>query len=133
MVRYVVICFVLCSLNVKAQSVQQSQITVRKEKTFIKATFDEKNSRLLAIDKYGNANDTAIIFFRMLLSVEGMNNVDSSNSSQLTATMAQWIKVAYNKANIRFYDIKARDKNGNIIELPNMVYTIHSKENQDSD
>ncbi len=69
----------------------------------------------------------------MLLSVEGMNNVDSSNSSQLTATMAQWIKVAYNKANIRFYDIKARDKNGNIIELPNMVYTIHSKENQDSD
>jgi hypothetical protein len=124
---------ILFPFYAQAQATQQSPIKVRKVKSFIRADFNEKTNRLVAVDKYGNTNDTAIISFHMLLSIDGLNNVDSSSSSSLTPKMAQWIKVGRNKAQIRFYRIKAMDTDGNIISLPNIVYTLRPSHNQDSD
>lgn len=124
----------ICSCVLSAQE-QEDEFkgTVKVQKTghLVKVLFDNVNYRLIGIDQYGNPLDSAVVEFQMGVTVKGIFYREETKGFNLTYEMQQLLGKCDQSSKIFFDKIKAKDRNGTVLEMPKFSYSTGSR-NDDS-
>ena len=73
---------------------------------------------------YGNIMDTAVLEFRMYVTVKGIFYKSNITGPYLSREMQYILDRKDGKTTIYFKGIKARDRNGSILSVPDFSYTF---------
>jgi hypothetical protein len=126
----VIVCSLFILFNASfAQSpaprpLQKGTIKVKKQGHLSKIVFDDVNYRLLGIDIYGNIMDTAVIEFKMFVTVKGIFYKTSAIGPNLSREMQEILERRDNRTIIYFKNIKAKDRNGTILNMRDFSYAF---------
>jgi hypothetical protein len=115
--------FLLSPIGLRSQDIQK--IKIKKEKTFLKAEFDETSYKVVAIDKYGNPHEEVIKSFVVSYSENGNlyeapvvgNTFPDKTINFLTKKKKTATKVCLRK-------IKAEDSEGHLEDLPDLCNVL---------
>jgi hypothetical protein len=128
MKKYLIILLLaIISLPLHSQEdehVAHGTIRVQKSGTLVKTVYDNVNYRLVGIDQYGNVLDTAILEFKMFVTIKGIAYDEYAKGPYLSLKMQQILGKCDQSSKVYFSKIKARDRNGTLVSMPNFIYTI---------
>ena len=121
MTRYFYFLVMLFVLSISNAQDSIGVIKVNKKKQFVRAAFDNIESTLVAIDKYGNPVSETIVSFKLYYQ-EGSGKKDTlfSNSFQLSRAMENIFDEQENMMEIKFIDIIALNSFGESETLPDL-------------
>jgi len=122
-----ILLFAIISLPLLSQEdehVAHSTIHVQKSGTLIKTVYDNVNYRLVGIDQYGNVLDTAVVEYKMFVTIKGMYYEEKTKGPYLSLKMQQILGKCDQSTKIFFSKILARDRNGTLTAMPDFTYTI---------
>jgi len=121
------------SLSAQENTIEnRGTIKVQKKGHPVKTQFDNVNYRLVGIDQYGNILDSAIVEFQMSATIKGIFYSEKTVGENLTYQMQQLLGRTDRTTKIFFEKIKAKDKNGTVINMPKFKYTYgYSDENNE--
>ena len=118
-------CFFLGTIAVAQNTTaKKGTIKVQKKGHLAKVIFDDVNYRLIGIDIYGNIMDTAVIEFKMLVTVKGIAYKTSTVGHNLSREMQELIERRDSRTTLYFKNVKAKDRNGTLINIPDFSYTF---------
>ncbi|MES2591465.1 MAG: hypothetical protein V4608_06245 [Bacteroidota bacterium] len=127
--------FSLMAVQVSAQDANNEQkgtIKVQKRGHLSKIQFDNVNYRLVGIDQYGNVLDSAVIEFEMSVTIRGIFYSEKTAGQYLSGNMQKLLARCDQTSKIIFDKIKAKDKNGTILDMPKFQYAFgYSEENNE--
>ncbi len=128
-----IVYLLLISFNFSAQeTTNRGTIKVEKKGNIKAVVFDNVNLRLVAIDTYGNMNDTAVLAFRIKTTVKGVAYDEPTEGSSLSKEMRYRLSRVDGATLIYFSEIKVKDKYGNLINWPDFKSKIgHSFEKEE--
>ncbi len=107
-------------------------IKVQKTGQLSKIQFDNVNYRLIGIDQYGNILDSAVVEFKMSVTIKGIFYSENAVGPILSYQMQQLLGRCDRTTKIFFEKIKAKDRNGTLINMPKFQYAFgYSDENND--
>ena len=107
-------------------------IKIQKTGQLVKIQFDDVNYRLIGIDQYGNVLDSAVIQFQLNVTIKGIAYSEKTVGSVLTYQMQQLLGKCDRTSKIFFENIKAKNRNGTIVNMPKFQYNYgYSDENND--
>lgn len=115
------------SISLFAQEINESNrgtIKVQKKGTLSKIQFDDVNYRLIGIDQYGNVLDSAVVEFQMSVTIKGIFYTEQTTGPALTYQMQQLLGKCDRTSKIFFAKIKAKDRNGTVVEMPKFQYNF---------
>jgi hypothetical protein len=129
-ISVIVLLFVF-SLSVYGQVNQGKRGTIKVRKTgqLAKVEYDNVNYRLIGIDRYGNVLDSAVVEFQLSVTIQGVFYTEKAVGSTLTYEMQQLLGRCDKGTPLFFKNIKARDRNGLLIDIPKFQYMIGDAEN----
>jgi len=104
--------------------VKKGTIKVQKKGQLAKIIFDEVNYRLVGMDRYGNIMDTAVMEFQLFVTIKGMFYKTSTVGPALNREMQQLVDRRDSKTILYFKNIKARDRDGKVITVPELKYVF---------
>lgn len=121
------------SISAQENSTQnRGTIKVQKKGQLAKIQFDNVNYRLIGIDQYGNVMDSAVVEFQMSTTIRGIFYSEKTVGPGLSYQMQQLLGKCDHTAKIFFENIKAKDRNGTLINMPKFQYAFgYSDENND--
>jgi hypothetical protein len=99
-------------------------IKIQKKGHLIKILFDNVNYRLIGIDQYGNVLDSAVVEFQMSANIRGIFYSEKAVGPMLSSQMQQLLGRCDGSTKLFFEMIKAKDRNGTLIDMPKFQYTI---------
>ena len=102
-------------------------IKVQKTGQLVKVIYDNVNYRLIGIDQYGNVLDSAVVEFQMSVTIQGLFYNEKTVGFRLSYQMQQLLGKCDQSSEIFFDKIKAKDRNGNIVEAPKFKYSLGSR------
>jgi hypothetical protein len=105
-------------------TVKKGTIKVQKKGQLYKIIFDEVNYRLIGMDYYGNIMDTAVKEFQLFVTIKGIFYKTSTVGSSLNNEMQHLVERRDNKTILYFKNIKAKDRDGKIITVPELKYVF---------
>lgn len=97
---------------------QTGTIKVQKKGHLIKMQFDNINYRLVGIDQYGNVIDSAAVEFEIAVTVRGLFYAEKNTGPYLSPKMQDVLDRADQTTEITFDKIKAKDRNGTMLDMP---------------
>ena len=107
-------------------------IKIQKKGQLKKIQFDDVNYRLIGIDQYGNVLDTAVVEFQMSVTIKGIAYSEKTVGPALSYQMQQLLGRCDRTSKIFFEKIKAKDRNGTLVNMPKFQYNFgYSDENND--
>lgn len=107
-------------------------IKIQKKGQLSKIQFDNVNYRLIGVDRYGNAIDSAVVEFEMSVTINGIFYSEKTAGPILSYNMRQLLGRSDRTTKIFFEKIKAKDRNGTLIDMPKFQYSFgYSDENND--
>lgn len=107
-------------------------IKLQKSGQLSKIQFDNVNYRLIGIDRYGNALDSVVVEFEMSATIGGIFYSEKTVGPILSYQMQQLLRRCDRTTKIFFEKIKAKDRNGTLIDMPKFQYSFgYSDENND--
>jgi hypothetical protein len=107
-------------------------ITLKKAGQLSKIVFDDVNYRLIGIDQYGNILDSAVVEFKMAVTIKGIFYDEKTSGPGLSYEMQQLLGRCDRSSKIMFDEIKAKDRNGTVVKMPAFKYTFgYSDEGND--
>lgn len=129
MKRFRVLLLLLCICHsVFSQEVhnngKRGTIKVRKTGQLIKVEFDNVNYRLIGIDRFGNVLDTAVVEFQMSVTIQGKFFNERGIGPGLSDQMHLLMEKCEVGDILYFKNIKAKDKNGVLMDAPKFQYII---------
>lgn len=119
--------FLFSGISVFAQETEiENRGTIKVQKTgrLVKIQFDNVNYRLIGIDQYGNVLDSAVVEFQMAATIKGISYSEKSAGSALTDKMQQLLGKCDRTTKLFFEKIKAKDRNGTLLEMPKFQYSL---------
>jgi len=136
MKRFLILIFFLIFItSLSAQekgSGNRGIIKVQKKEQLAKIQFDNINYRLVGIDQYGNVLDSAVMEFQMSANINGIFYSEKTAGPDLSTEMQQLLGKCTQTTKIFFQKIKAKDRNGTIINMPDFQYAYGNfEENND--
>ena len=128
-----VLFFLTFTLSLSAQdNERRGTIKVEKKGQLVKIVFDNVNYRLIGIDQYGNALDSAVIEFEMSVVIKGIAYSEKTVGPALSYQMQQLLGKCDSTSKIFFENIKAKDKNGTVVKMPKFQYALgYSNQNNE--
>lgn len=102
---------------------KRGTIKVRKTGQLVRVQYDNVNYRLVGIDRYGNVLDTAVVEFKMAVSINGVFYTFNAIGPALSGEMRAVIEKNLGETQLFFKKIKAKDRYGTLIDMPNFEYT----------
>ncbi len=126
-----IILFYFYSSSVYSQTNNEKRGTIKVRKTgqLVKVEYDNVNYRLIGIDRYGNVLDTAVVEFQMSVTIQGVFYTEKAIGSTLTYQMQQLLGRCDGETQLFFKNIKAKDRNGILIDIPKFQYTLGNSDN----
>lgn len=103
---------------------KRGTITVKKQGHLSKIIFDDVNYRLLGVDNYGNVWDSAVVEFTLFTTIKGIAYKNSTTGPNLSTEMQHIIDKRDSSTVLFFRNIKAKDRSGTIITVPDFSYTF---------
>lgn len=97
---------------------QKGTIKIQKKGHLVKTQFDNVNYRLVGIDQYGNVIDSAIVEYEIAVTVRGLFYTEKNIGPYLSSNMQDMLNRADQTTEISFDKIKAKDRDGNILDMP---------------
>ena len=130
---YSILFLLLASFSLSAQTEEhRGTIKVEKKGQLAKVVFDNINYRLIGIDQYGNPIDSAVVEFQMSVTIKGIAYTEKTVGPALTYQMQQLLGKCDQTSILFFEKIKARDKKGNLLNMPKFQYKLaNTNENSD--
>jgi hypothetical protein len=117
------ILFLVFPIALRSQEVQK--IKIKKEKSFLKAEFDETNYKVVAIDKYGNPHEEVIKSFVVSYSENGnLYEAPVSGNTFPDKTINFLTKKKKTATKVCLRKIKAEDDEGHLEDLPDLCNVI---------
>lgn len=98
-------------------------IKVQKKGHLVKTEYDNVNFRLVGIDQYGNILDTAVLEFKISVTIKGIFHSEKNTGPILSANMQALLDRSDNTTKIFFDNIKAKDRDGTLVDMPKFQYT----------
>jgi hypothetical protein len=133
--RIIVILFFVISNSIFSQentTGNRGTIKLQKSGHLSKIQFDNVNYRLIGIDRYGNVIDSAVVEFEMSVSISGIFYSEKTVGPILSYQMQQLLGRCDRTTKIFFEKIKAKDRNGTLLNMPRFQYSFgYSDENND--
>lgn len=103
-------------------SQEPATITVKKQSDLAKATYDNVEYKLIAMDRFGNIVDHSIKSFELhYVEKKKKLKVFKSNNETLTPEMLSEFKKLKEAKKIFFTKIMAEDEFGNLVRLPDVI------------
>lgn len=122
-ISLLIVFFISASLIAQETEEQnRGTIKVQKKGQLAKIQFDEVNYRLIGIDQYGNVLDSAVIEFQMSVTIKGIFYSEQTIGSALSYQMQKLLGKSDRTSKIFFDKIKAKDRNGTVVEMPKFQY-----------
>lgn len=115
--RLFVLIFFLFITSTIAQA-QTGTIKIQKKGHLVKTQFDNVNYRLVGIDQYGNVIDSAVVEFEIAVRVRGLFYAEKNIGPYLSSNMQDMLNRADQTTEISFDKIKAKDRDGTILDMP---------------
>jgi hypothetical protein len=116
----------------EADNTNRGTIKIQKKGQLVKIQFDDVNYRLIGIDQYGNVLDSAVVQFQMSVTIKGIFYSENTVGPGLTYQMQQLLGKCDRTSKIFFEKIKAKDRNGTLVEMPKFQYNFgYSNENNE--
>ena len=107
-------------------------IKVQRKGQLAKVQFDNINYRLIGIDQYGNPIDSAVVEFQLSATIRGVFYSEKMTGSMLSSQMQQLLGKCDRTTKLFFTKIIAKDRSGNLIEMPKFNYvTGFAEENNE--
>lgn len=103
---------------------QTGTIRVQKKGQLIKTQFDNVNYRLVGIDQYGNVIDSAVVEYEVAVTVRGLFYSEKTAGPYLSSNLQQILNRADQTTILSFDKIKAKDRNGTIVDMPKIKSKI---------
>jgi hypothetical protein len=103
-------------------------IKVQKKGHLVKMQFDNVNYRLVGIDQYGNVLDSAAVEFEISLTVKGIFHSEKTVGPMLSPEMQQQLDRCDQTTKLFFDGIKAKERDGTIIDMPKFQYVFRYSE-----
>lgn len=129
------LCFFFLSSSILAQETENGNrgtIKIQKKGQLSKIQFDNVNYRLIGIDQYGNVLDSAVVEFQMSATIRGIFYSEKAVGPMLSYEMQQLLGRCDHTTKIFFEQIKAKDRNGTLVNMPNFQYAFgYSDEDND--
>jgi hypothetical protein len=130
MKKFLFILILILPISIVAQD-KRGTIRVHKTGQLVKIQFDDVNYRLIGIDQYGNVLDTAVIEFQMNVTIKGIAYSEKATGPVLSYSMQQLLGKCDRTSKIFFDKIKAKDRNGTIVDMPKFQYNYgYSEESE---
>lgn len=125
--------FFTFSFSVIAQETEtRGTIKVQKKGALVKVHFDDVNYRLVGIDQYGNVLDSAVAEFQLSVTIKGIFYTEKTIGPSLSYQMQQLLGRCDRTSKIFFENIKARERNSTLVEMPKFQYNFgYADENND--
>lgn len=97
-------------------------IKVHKKGNLVKVQYDNVNFRLVGIDQYGNVLDSAVLEFEVAVTIQGIFHREKNTGPILSSNMQYLLDRADQSTKIFFDKIKAKNRDGTIIDIPKFQY-----------
>jgi|GEM_PF-1601585 len=114
--------FSLISIVASAQedsiSSHHGSVKVQKKGTLHSVLYDDVNFRLVARDIYGNINDTAVVSFKLNVTIRGLAYSEEVAGCFISKRMQQRLSRQDGVVVLMFSNITAKDRNGKIVSFP---------------
>ena len=108
----------------ETDEMNRGTIKVQKKGQLAKIQFDDVNYRLIGIDQYGNVLDSAVVEFQMSVTIKGIFYSEHTVGPALTYQMQQLLGKCDRTSKMFFDKIKAKDRNGTLVEMPKFQYNF---------
>lgn len=118
---------VLFSVNSIAQnSTNEKRGTIRVRKTgdLVKIMYDNVNYRLIGVDRFGNLLENAVVSYQVMVTIQGVFHSEKIVGSTLSTSMQNTLSRCGERTPVYFKKIKAKDKNGSLLDMPDFQYLI---------
>jgi hypothetical protein len=117
-------------LMMAQETEQRGTIKIQKKGQLAKIVFDDVNYRLIGIDQYGNVLDSAVVEFKMSVTIKGIAYSETTVGHTLTYQMQQLLAQCDKTSKIFFDNIIAKNRNGTLVNMPKFQYNYaYSDEN----
>ena len=122
----IIIVFFLTTSLIAQETDESNRGTIKVERKgqLSKIQFDDVNYRLIGIDQYGNVLDSAVVAFQMSVTIKGIFYSEQTIGPALTYKMQQLLGKSDRTSKIFFDKIKAKDRNGTVVEMPKFQYNF---------
>ncbi len=97
-------------------------ITVQKKGHLYSVLYDDVNFRLVCKDVYGNIIDTAVVAFDVNVTIKGIAYAEKDAGCFISKPMQQRLSRMDGIIVYMFTNIKAREKDGTLVSLPDFKY-----------
>src|SRR4051812_28745675 len=112
----------MCSA-MEAQDDEPKTIRVKKESNLSKAVFDNTSLKLVVMDKYGNPRENQVLSYKFYVKTKKETREFTGYSNSLSGEMMNYLNKQKKAAKIFFTEIQAKDDNGHLVALPDVIDT----------
>ena len=105
------------------QAQEPQTIRVRKESNLVKAVFDNTETRLFAVDRFGNPRENKILTYKLYIKGKRETKEFSGYGNRLNAEMIKYLNKQSTATKIFFTEISAEEEDGHIVKLPDIIET----------
>lgn len=107
--------------DLRAQEPQT--IRVRKESNLVKAVFDNTETRLFAVDRFGNPRENKILTYKLYVKGKRETKEFTGYGNRLNAEMIKYLNKQSSATKIFFTEISAEEGDGHVVKLPDIIET----------
>lgn len=123
--KYVLLLILACVLIKPSflQAQEPQTIRIKKESNLVKAVFDNTDSKLIVVDRFGNPRENTIASYKFYVKTNKEVKEFSGYGNRLSGEMLNYLNKLDKAAKIFFTEISARDDDEHLIKLPDVIET----------
>jgi len=113
----------LCFTSGKFLAQEPQTIHIKKESNLTKVVFDNTETRLFVVDRFGNPRENKILSYKLYVKAKRETKEFRGYSNSLTTEMIKYLNKQSSATKIFFTEISAQDDEEHIIKLPDVIET----------
>jgi hypothetical protein len=117
----VLVLAVFCGGPFLGFSQEPQTIKIKKESNLSKAVLDNTESKLMAVDRFGNPRENKIVTYKLYVKGKRDTKEFQGYSNNLTPEMVTFLNKQSSAVKIFFTEISAEDDNGHLVKLPDVI------------
>ena len=98
-------------------------IKIKKESNLAKAVFDNTESKLMVVDRFGNPRENKITSYKLYVKAKRETKEFLGYSNRLTNEMISYLNKQSSATKIFFTEVSAQDDDEHLVKLPDVIDT----------
>lgn len=115
--------FLFFSVSEISFAQEPQTIRIKKESNLVKAVFDNTESKLFVVDRFGNPQENKILSYKLYVKGKRETKEFRGYNNRLTGEMVKYLDKQSSATKIFFTEISAEDNDGHLVKLPDTIDT----------